>query len=291
MTFQYNSSSKNENDQTEYNFTVTSEFIYIDILIVGGGGCGGNYGGGGGGAGGLLLLENTKINNGTYQINVGNGSIANSTLYTDNNGKTSSFSNYIALGGGGGASKDDYTYAGSLVIDESVGSGGGGVSSINRKLSKGGYGTFMQGNNGGNGENILNGNSGGGGGANSIGQDGITGGNGGIGINLSNLFNENVGDLGWFAGGGGGCLYIDQSNITDSKGGKGGGGDAALTNDTVGTNGLLHTGGGGGGGSGNALGGNGGSGVVIIKEHLSTIEIPLFKYFLTYNRPISKYFI
>ena len=285
-------------NQTEYTLTVNTDSIDVDILIVGGGGAGGNNGGGGG-AGGVILLQNTKLINGSYTITVGKGGINTTTLFANRNGYNSSIDDFIAIGGGAGATNDNSSYAESLTLDESVGSGGGGCVNTEKRFSKKGFGKSLQGNNGGNGELKEIGNSGGGGGAGGSGQDGKEGlniensGNGGIGIDVSVILNDSIGHAGWVGGGGGGSMYLDslldEVNIHSSRGGKGGGGDSGLKLNANGANGINNTGGGGGGGNGTGLGGNGGRGIVIIKEHV--INLQFFKYTLAYNTNNTNVFV
>jgi hypothetical protein len=236
------------------------------VLTVGGGGGGaGNLSGGGGGGG---VRTDTVTLAGTMPVVVGGGGVSDSGYmgWVDDgncgtvegwisgpatNGDPSSFGGLTALGGGSGAQRDLYSYAGGGA--GVVGSGGGGATYTN---NIGGLGTPGQGFKGGNG--TLNGMSeaagGGGGGAAQVGGNGIggavlwnglgTGGKGGDG-----LASSISGSTAYYGGGGGGGSYW-----TSGLGGLGGGGKG----EPGATAGTPNTGGGGGAGA------NGGSGVVII---------------------------
>lgn len=278
------------NTQTEYtvNFPQDTE---CDILIVGGGGGGGGNIAGGGGGGGVAVIEKISLS-GNYTIKVGKGGSKNIAVEDGaSDGKNSLITNTTntleVIGGGGGGHQYGIVEAGN-----NGGSGGGGCGSGNPGNSAGGSsqtgnktGIFntatFYGKNGGIGANqfVPSGayfGAGGGGGANVDGGDGLRsastlsttlGGKGGDGIDMSYIFETNVGDNGYFAGGGGGGQYTDNSSyFTFSEGGLGGGGKSAFFNTVNAEDGQDNTGGGGGGGSyHDQNGGNGGSGIVIIR--------------------------
>ncbi len=266
-------------------WTVPTNVLAIDYLVVAGGGSGGARHGGGGGAGGLLKSTNVSLSNITaLSISVGNGGAAvipsggsnsapglpgsNSTLVKSSG--SGSFTSVTAIGGGGGEAGG----AGA----QSGGSGGGA------QYATVAAGTAGQGNSGGRGGSGTIGGatnwwSGGGGGAGSAGSDGSIsgfGGNGGTGAIWVSTFTTTIatalglsqtgqvsGDQVFFAGGGGGAITL---SYTPGSGGTGGGGDAATGNNT-GESGTPNSGG-GGGGTGccdGGLTGAGGSGVVLIR--------------------------
>ena len=263
ITFTYDP-TRDTNGQTEYNVNFPADTL-CDILIVGGGGgVPGDLGGGGGG-GGLILLENHLLSHGTYNLKVGNGGkggdvTVGSARENATDGYDSVFDTYTAIGGGRGGCTGKYNGA-------TGGSGGGGSGG---SFNAGGSGTANQGNNGGNGNSSYR--SGGGGGAGGVG--GANGGDGGIGIDLSNIFGQYVGDDGWFAGGGGGGYNNDESLA--GSGGKGGGGNGTGRTIRRGFDGKPHTGGGGGGNANYNLGGAfGGSGVIIIRYAIANTNVTI----------------
>lgn len=238
-----------------YNFSVP-----VELMVVGGGGSGGGNGGigGGGGAGGVLYASSVDLfANHCYVITVGGGGSGGGN---SNNGSNSSIcfhntSNYIAIGGGRGASYFDQTG------NFDGGSGGGGARDL-RGCASGTLGTFRgsalqtsqgpftgYGNPGGysstNGSSISTG-GGGGAGAAGCNASAAGAGNGGAGRTLMGLT---------LAGGGGSDSF---NGGTYGTGGSGGGGNVA-------TNATPYTGSGGGGGNyvaSNA--GNGAGGIVVI---------------------------
>jgi hypothetical protein len=243
--------------QTPYSFNIENN-IKCNILIVAGGGGGGASAGGGGGAGGLIYLTNQDLSAGSYNIKVGKGGNVSA-----GDGNDSSFGDFVAKGGGGGASMS--------AADPGTGGSGGGGNRINWwdagvAGQPGGKGTANQGNDGGAGKNFSGANSagGGGGGADAAGASAFTAGrgaNGGIGRAI-----DITGTSIYYAGGGGGGSGSDFS--VAGTGGLGGGGNGAIWANS-GSNGTNGLGGGGGGGSAypgtGRVGGSGGSGVVIIK--------------------------
>jgi hypothetical protein len=251
-------------DYDVYEFTGSGELVVdepgmVDALIVGGGGCAGQSCGGGGGAGGvfgkagtaLLVDENQKVV-------VGAGGAKRGTNASPGSGESSSVGNYVAVGGGAGA-----TYS---IAPQHGGSGGGGNGADYAGDEPGAVAVFTQGNNGGNG--VAGGSTaagGGGGGAGSSGSDGsgTTAGNGGDGIDVAS-FVGSPNELFIAAGGGAG------SGGTGGKGGKGGGGDG-VGGAGGGADGEINTGSaGGGGGNSVTSGGQGGSGIAIVRVKVSS---------------------
>jgi alpha-tubulin suppressor-like RCC1 family protein len=263
ITFTYDP-TRDTSGQTEYNVYFPYD-TYCDILIVGGGGGVPGDLGGGGGAGGLILLENHLLSQGTHNLKVGNGGkggdvTVGSARENATDGYDSVFDTYTAIGGGRGGCTGKYNGA-------TGGSGGGGAGGSH---NAGGSGTANQGNAGGNGNSSHR--SGGGGGAGGVG--GANAGDGGIGIDVSNIFGQYVGDDGWFAGGGGGGYNNDESLA--GSGGKGGGGNGTGRTIRRGFDGKPHTGGGGGGNANYNLGGAfGGSGVIIIRYAIANTNITI----------------
>ena len=239
--------------QTSYTKTFSQNTI-CDILIVGGGGGGGMNAGAGGGAGGLLFLENLTVTAGSYSISVGrggNGGTSSTVGTIAGSGYNSTFSTYIAIGGGAGVNSGG--------ANGSNGGSGGGAANDGTGNRTGGTGTTGQGFKGGNG--TISGGAtrtgGGGGGAGGEGQASVSStqaGNGGVGRNMSAYFGTTYGASGWFAGGGGGGVHSG----TGGTGGTGGGGGEN-------TEGVNGTGGGGGAGRSPNVGKKGGSGIVIIR--------------------------
>jgi hypothetical protein len=232
---------------TSDTFTVISGGEIEYLVVAGGGGGGGSYEGGGGGAGGLMT-GTVSINPGSYYITRGAGGVGGRNVSAPAQGNNSSFSGFVALGGGVGG---QYSPAQNAT---GGGSGGGGTHTQTTPGTATGSGQF--GNTGGIGyQSTLAG--AGGGGAGAVGQNSAgsgmaaTSGNGGVGLTYFGSY---------YAGGGGG----GSRGSTHGTGGTGGGGNGG----TAGQNGTANTGGGGGGGSGGAgagAGGDGGSGIVIIR--------------------------
>jgi hypothetical protein len=248
-------------------WTCPAGITSVQALIVAGGGGGGyatlQNGGGGGGAGGLIYSSSISVTPGvTYPVVVGQGGAGSTvTAVQGFNGSNSSFSNLIAIGGGGGGSYQASPYTSRFGI--AGGSGGGGAGNI--LSAPGGTGTYGQGNTGGTGYDISGADGGaGGGGAGGAGFDsdnaGTTAGvgnNGGIGLQYSIS-----GTATYYAGGGGG----GSGNVSAGSGGAGGGGAGGVNAGGNGFNGTQNTGGGGGGASA-GTGGTGGSGIVIIRYY------------------------
>jgi len=231
---------------------------FADVLVVGGGGAGGfgNFDGGGniqssgGGAGGFVELQNAYLPAGTETIVIGAGGTGSATdVNVAARGNHSSFSKWLAVGGGMGViyPKGNTAVTPGQSIDGGSGGGGSGGTA--------GIGITGQGNNGGTGVGGYNQSAGGGGGAGAVGvnSSGTTGGAGGSGSSSSI-----TGSAVTYSGGGGGA-----GNSTGGSGGSGGGGTGA-TGAGNGTAGTANTGG-GGGGAGTGTSGSGGSGVVIVR--------------------------
>lgn len=260
--------------------------LSVDYLVVAGGGSGGsgstfNAGGGGGGAGGVLQ-GTIGVNVGdTYALTVGTGGATAAPFALGNNGTSSIFNTFTAVGGGAGASHTVQGQSPNNVAGSPGGSGGGGSGStaLGGTAGVGGAGTSGQGNNGGTAANNQPLNGGGGGGAGAAGGASATGtgaraGAGGAGI-ASNI----TGTPTYYGGGGGGGIYTyNNSNYLGALqglGGVGGGGNggANATATAHGSPGTPNTGGGGGGGNtrdpsgspSGTNGGSGGSGIVILK--------------------------
>ena len=218
-------------------FTLSSDMVQANILVVGGGGGGGGYIGGGGGGGQVQTLT-TRLATGSYTIAVGaggTGQVGTNTPYATDGGSSSMGSVLTAVGGGG---------QGSIF-------GHGGTS-----------GSFT----GGTYYDTGSINAGGGAGAAQNGANASTNaGNGGNGVQ-SNI----TGTATYYGGGGGGGQYTGSAGT----GGYGGGANGAPSyNPSTKYNGTNGLGGGGGGSSGGgaSLGGDGGSGVVIISYAIGAL--------------------
>ena len=228
---------------------------FADIVLLAGGAGGGYYAGGGGGAGGLYggASSTVYLEAGTYTVVVGAGGAGGAS--TDDFGRTGSGSrlgNFVAAGGGSGAS----------VARFPGGGGSGGGSGIN--TAPGGIAMPTQGSAGGVGS-VTNYYGGGGGGVSAVGSPGAgtVAGNGGAGVNVTIAGTTPTGayvagNYGLGGGGGGGGTAGTAGTATF------GGGNGA-TGAGVGTAGTANKGGGGGGGGNATVGGNGGSGIVIVR--------------------------
>ena len=246
----------------------------IRILIVGGGGAAGNGNfAGGGGAGGVLDGTISTIPGTSYNIKVGAGGLLGANLSTPStNGGNSQFEEFVAIGGGRGASYD--SSAGNPL---NGGSGGGGApyhgsAAITIQES---YGELIgYGNNGGPQTTDYNYGSGGGG----AGSSGIIkdGGNG----FQSDITGSNV----IYACGGGSCSRINygapgNGGSENVNGGKGGYYyDSHPEWSYPAQSGTNGTGSGGGGGFDylivhNSFGASGGSGIVILQYSIPKVLI------------------
>ena len=246
---------------TIHTFTTSGTLVPVtplsaNYLVVAGGGGGGAGHAGGGGAGGLLTGSGVTIDsNSTYLVTVGAGgagAVNNTTVSA--NGTNSTFSSFIAIGGGYGGGNNQPSTA--TINGNSGGSGGGGANSV-IGTGTGGAGTSGQGFAGGSGSGGANWAGGGGGGASAVGANNPTvdtGGAGGAGT-ASSISGTST----YYAGGGGGGGGLTAGGA----GGVGGGGAGRAFNAGVGGAGTANTGG-GGGGARNESGGAGGSGIVII---------------------------
>jgi fibronectin-binding autotransporter adhesin len=232
------------------------DFTLTYLVLGGGGGGGANLGGGGGGGQFLSGSFTVTTNQPGFPASIGaggNGGIDNVILAQ--NGTSSLFYNFTAIGGGGGGEGGPPNGFPENSGSNGASGGGAGGGSI---FNYGGTGSI--GFNGGNGSNQSGvgggGNGGGGGGAISAGINAEVnkGGNGGSGSIPDLTFFQGIGEV--CGGGGGGAV----NNIGTGRGG-GGNGNAATTTGSFGT---ANTGGGGGGGGGSAPGGKGGSGLVAL---------------------------
>ncbi len=210
-------------------FNVSGLPLNISVLIVAGGGGGGSDAGtgngGGGGAGGLIFNGSKLLAIGNFDVVVGRGGTAGTTVF-GGNGVNSSFDNVIATGGGGGG-----YFSGNPGVDGGSGGGGGQNNAV------GGTGIFGEGNDGGNssGGDLRAG--GGGGGAGAGGQNVTTidvGGGGGNGLS----FNIN-GTATFYAGGGGGGAASSGGVGGNGGNGGGGGGGGNLNDAQLGGNGIV----------------------------------------------------
>jgi hypothetical protein len=273
-TFTINASD-GVNTAVSRTFSITSQPVIYELLVVAGGGSGAaNDGtayepGGGGGAGGLIYISDlTKPGSGvSCTVTVGSGGAAPSGSNGDGgdarNGKFGADSTFVipevgtltALGGA----------PGSVNAGVNGGSGGGsgrgtaGGGAATQTVNNLGYLSSGFGNSGGSSTRVTNASSGGGGGgAGEAGVSGVagTGGTGGAGKLVFGNY--------YAAGGGGGATSVAGS------GGTGGGGNGA-TGSSNGSNATTPGSGGGGCGSqGTAKGGAGANGIVILR-HVSSI--------------------
>jgi hypothetical protein len=203
------------NDVWEVPAGVTS----VDVLVVGGGGGGGygttlgdDYGGGGGGAGGLIYKEGHSVTPGSLiTVTIGAGGLGNTDgSARGTNGGNSAFGTLIALGGGGGATRNANQNG------ASGGSGGGAYGSGTggtglQPSQSGDSGTYGFGNNGG---------------STSVGYICSGGGAGGIGSCASSIIQKQggAGMLIWgnlYAKGGGANLdYVSHQPANTGNGGE-----------------------------------------------------------------------
>ena len=250
--------------QTPYTLTFDNP-TECDILMVGGGGAGSQAHGGGGGAGAVIFMKDVLMN-GSYNIKIGNGGIAegisgSGTTAIGNKGNDTEIfktntNKVIAEGGGGGGEISASGNGGN------GGSGGGGDAYDNPSAGVKGlaiaYTPILEGitgikygNDGGDAYGDP-GSGGSGGGAGAVGGDGLTrypaegsSGPGGIGIfkatinsidyNFKTHFDisdTNIGDHDTgnvYFGGGGGAGTWGGSSI-GALGGIGGGGNGGAGN-------------------------------------------------------------
>jgi hypothetical protein len=292
-------------------FTVPSEGIECDILMIGGGG-GGSFGGGGAGA--CIVTVNQTLTTGTYKVIVGTGGTGgnpatvgndssisvreNTTIFSAKGGGAGGYSSLPVSGGcGGGAGQ-----SGTLITNgglESTLNIVNGVSLISPSV-KSTY--IVLGTKGGATTNNFQSSMAGGGG---IGADGSSvtggslaagaGGNGlntvtinGIAYNFKTWFSPNIpfgvqdGTTGnYFIGGGGGGCCFQTAGSTSGIGGKGGGGGGGnKSTSTAPIAGTVNTGSGGGGllDAITPTYANGGSGIVIIRyRNISSSSIELIR--------------
>ena len=251
-----------DGNDTIYSFTDDGTITIAtggiaNILLVGGGGGGGsvnNSSSGGGGAGQVLAINNLYLQAGTSSIHVGSGGAGGNTL-PPTIGEYSQLGNILAMGGGGGGTRDS---AGSVHAPSRGANGGGGAGNYAWAIT-GATSFFDFGFSGGNGTSGTD-NGAGGAGAGQVGGNGAasTAGNGGNGVQSSI-----TGTSTYYGGGGGGSSY----SASAGTGGLGGGASAVVN--SAGANGSPNTGGGGAAAHTNVntfrIGGNGGSGIVIVR--------------------------
>ena len=270
--------------------------LTVDFLVVAGGGGGApGFQAGGGGAGGFRTSFGTgNINGGltavestltlavatSYSVTIGapgaggagsamsagRGATGSDSFFSDGN---TTFE-ILTIGGGGGASYNNYGQGG-LSNSGSPGGSGGGAAPYNGAIGVGNGGSSSTyGFNGGNATNYLDPYfGGGGGGAGGVGQvaNGANTGNGGVGLQSSITGSSTF----YAAGGAGGAYYSYLGAPNAAASGIGGSGAAASgarggVGFTAPGNGTVNTGSGGGGGADNGqVGANGGSGVVILR--------------------------
>lgn len=228
----------------------------IDVMVIAGGGgggrCGSSNSGGGGGAGGVILKYKQYVKPGTSTIYVGQGGIGTGPT----SGQDSYFNEFIAIGGGYGATNEGGGPSGG-------GSGGGGAY-----YNAGGF-IVDQGFLGGMG-GPSGGVSGGGGGAGEAGNfvrdrgsDPVHGGDG-----VQVAFEDNIPT--YYAGGGVGGVRSSYTSELPT-GGLGGGGNLGGSPGGSWNGGNAYFYGGGGGGaartatSGANDGGSGYQGLVMIR--------------------------
>jgi hypothetical protein len=262
-----------------HTFGATSAFIpkqslTCDVLVVAGGGASSFNYAGGGGAGGLLGFTSQSLTATSYNVTVGAGGSAGTSMgVRGTNGNDSQFAalTLVKGGGAGGASEGSSQRTG-LTGGSGGGGGGADVNQSYTGTNAGGSPTTSQGFAGGAGRGISGSGSvgGGGGGAGAAGQDApsspFSAGSGGVGTSTYSSWGlvtgtgQNVSGTVYYAGGGGGGAY---GGPAVGAAGLGGGGVGVLG--TVGTAGIANTGGGAGGSGSGSAGGAGGSGVVIVR--------------------------
>ena len=293
-------------------FTVPSDGIECDILMIGGGG-GGSLGGGGAGA--CIVAINQILTKGTYNVSVGTGGTGGNpatvgndssislsegtTRFLAKGGGNGGFNTQVGPGGcGGGGGYNPSTHVGGLASTTNIVNG---VSNISPSV-KSTYVVF--GTNGGTATNNPNFNMAGGGGigaagGNYTGNTALPAGSGGNGLNTVTIngivynfktwFSPNVtfgvqdGTTGnYFIGGGGGGCCSDIVGTTPGSGGKGGGGNGGDSKISLAAiSGTVNTGSGGGGKDNSVAGSlysNGGSGIIIIRyRNITSSSIELIR--------------
>jgi hypothetical protein len=260
------------------------------IMIIGGGGSGGTRAGAGGGAGAILYSSAFAISD-TNTVQIGEGGRGLLATNHGESGTASTFGNYTALAGGGGANNVQ-------TVGYTGGSGGGGAGPSGGTAGGASQSTFggiftayvKSGGIGTSGSTGPAWTGGGGGGAGDVGGAGIASTRGAIG-GPGRAFDMTLnGAFACFAaGGGGGAGYPTvggaggscTGNSTAKVGGDGSGG--GISPDA--TAGAANTGS-GGGGSGFGVSGNdqvdtgrsgaGGSGLVALRYiSPATITVPI----------------
>jgi hypothetical protein len=288
-------------------FTVPSNGIECDILMIGGGG-GGSLGGGGAGA--CIVAVNQILINGTYTVIVGNGSIGGiyptigddslilfgtDKRYQAKGGGPGGYNGQVVDGGcGGGGGYNVSTYVGGNPLNTNIVNG---VSGIGPSITST-YAVF--GTKGGDVTGVSNDGFGGGGGIGVAGgnyNQGLESGVGGDGLYQATINSQTYNFRSYFAngsvtfgiqdgattnyyiGGGGGGGSYNKVNSTPGKGGKGGGGNGGDNKTSLAPiAGTVNTGSGGGGGDSILPYANGGSGIVIIRyRNISSSSIELIR--------------
>ena len=229
---------------SDTSWTIPDHVNEIDVLVVGGGGGGTNGHGAGGGGGGVRTVENVQVSGGeTVDINVGAGGAGGIQDYEDDS--TSSTC---------GKDGESSVFDSNNVVNRITAGGGNGKCNEGNEGTVGATSGSPQNNAGGansGGGNMGTHASGGGGGAGANGQDAhkYGGGNGGDGVDVSNIFDDSIGENGYVGGGGAG-EHDRRREVDPSYGGNGGGGDSTASyNDKSGhaDDGMPGTGGGGAG--------------------------------------------
>jgi hypothetical protein len=291
-------------------FTVPSDGIECDILMIGGGG-GGGYSGGGAGA--CIVTVNQSLTNGTYNVIVGTGGTGGNpatvgndssisvsggtTIFSAKGGGAGTLSSPPVSGGcGGGAGDSTTTTNGGLASTTNIVNNVSNISpsvkstyivlGTNGGATTNNYFSSMAGGGGigANGSSVTGGSVAGGAGGNGLNTVTING----IAYNFKTWFSPNVAfgvqdgtTDNYFIGGGGGGSCFNNAGSTSGIGGKGGGGTGGnkLTS-TAPIAGTVNTGS-GGGGAFDAITptyANGGSGIVIIRyRNISSSSIELIR--------------
>jgi len=227
------------------SFSVSGGSLNADVLLIGGGGGGGGgYAGGGGGGGEVLPLTSKSFVAGNYDVTIGQGGAAGTSLVAAGDGNPSK----VTYGTGAvspGSTWESEARKGLKGIRSTEGSSGNGGTSGDQFA--GGLYRSVPGGMGG----------GGGGGSTGVGTNGDTGGGaGGPGETVTGYWSSALS----IGGGGGGGGYVSAGSASNGggAGGRSGGGFGAGTAGTAGT-------GGGGGGGYDGNGGAGGSGAIYIR--------------------------
>ena len=248
---------------TTYEWTPGRRMLLNAAIVAGGGGGGRGVPGapqaGGGGAGGLVLLKNWNMSPHAVVVVVGRGGVGSSTDANGENGADSAMMEFVAVGGGGGAT--------GLGVSGSDGGSGGGSSAGQTDVSGGSIQSSLfpsEGHGNDGSVSVSSPSVGGGGGGAGLGA--VMTNIGGEGKDLSSTFGVTFGDpshRGWFAAGGngaGGDQFLTRG---------GGGRSNSVVNDGSDmTHAAPHTGSGGAGSNssnGSLAGSDGASGIVLVQ--------------------------